>query len=138
MREPFWLDQEAVLLLHTISLARFGGDEGVRDWGLLESALTRPRNLFAYDSAADVTDLAAAYAFGLIKNHAFIDGNKRIALLAASLFLEKNGVIVDANSSDAIAAVYALAESSIGEKEFAAWLRANCKEVRLQARKRKD
>ena len=135
MKEPVWLEQEAVLLLHSISLARFGGDEGMRDFGLLESALARPRNLFAYDAAADRTDLAAAYAFGLIKDHAFVDGNKRIALLAAGLFLEKNGITLDADSADAISAVFALAAGSIGEKEFGAWLRANSSKPRSRKRR---
>ena len=122
MKEPLWLDKESILFAHGVSLARFGGLEGVRDEGLLDSALARPRNAFGYEQAADI---AASYAFGLIKNHAFNDGNKRIAFLAAGVFLSQNGRMLVAQPSDAISAVMALADGSIGELEFAAWLRAN-------------
>jgi len=125
MNEPVWLELETLLLLHSSSVARFGGAEGIRDKGLLESALARPRNLFAYEKVDDLADLAAVYAFGLIRNHAFVDGNKRIALLATGIFLDLNGTTLDAKTADAISAVMALAEGSIGEKEFAAWIRAN-------------
>ncbi|HTW34837.1 MAG TPA: type II toxin-antitoxin system death-on-curing family toxin [Rhizomicrobium sp.] len=125
MNEPVWLEQETLLLLHSSSIARFGGAEGVRDQGLLESALARPRNLFAYEKVSDLADLAAAYAFGLIRNHAFVDGNKRIAFLTVGIFLDLNGAVLDAEAADCISAVTALAENSIGESEFAAWIRAN-------------
>jgi death-on-curing protein len=125
MNEPIWLERETLLLLHNSSIARFGGAEGIRDQGLLESALARPRNLFAYEKVDDLAELAAAYAFGLIRNHACVDGYKRIALLATGIFLDLNGLRLDAKTADAISAVMALAESSIGEKEFAAWIREN-------------
>ena len=125
MNEPVWLEQETLLLLHSSSIARFGGAEGARDRGLLASALARPRNLFAYEKVNDLADLAAAYAFGLIRNHAFVDGNKRIAFLAVGIFLNLNGAALNAETADAISAVVALAEGSIGEQEFAAWIRAN-------------
>jgi death-on-curing protein len=125
MNEPAWLERETLLLLHSSSIARFGGAEGIRDQGLLESALARPRNLFAYEKSNDLADLAAAYAFGLIRNHAFVDGNKRIALLAVGIFLDLNGATLDAETADAISAIMALAGNTIGEKEFAAWIRAN-------------
>jgi death-on-curing protein len=125
MKEPKWLDKEALMLLHGMSLARFGGAPGIRDEGLLESALIRPINQFDLGSDLDLVDIAAAYAFGLGKNHAFVDGNKRIAFLACGLFLEQNGKRLNAEPLDAIAAVMALAAGDIGEKEFAAWLRGN-------------
>jgi death on curing protein len=124
MNEPVWLELETLLLLHSSNIARFGGAEGIREQGLLESALARPRNLFAYEKVNDLADLAAAYAFGLIRNHAFVDGNKRIAFLAIGIFLDLNGFVLDAEAADCISAVTALAENSIGEPEFAAWIRA--------------
>ncbi len=125
MKEPVWLTRDALLLLHGTSLARFGGAEGIRDEGLIDSALARPVNLYNYGLANDLADLAASYAFGLIKNHAFTDGNKRIAFLACGMFLEKNGTTLLAGSADAISAVMALADETIAEREFAAWIRAN-------------
>lgn len=125
MNEPAWLERETLLLLHSSSIARFGGAEGVRDPGLLESALARPQNLFAHEKVTDLADLAAAYAFGLIRNHPFVDGNKRIAFLAVGIFLDMNDAALDPETADAISAVMALAEGSIGDREFAAWIRAN-------------
>lgn len=129
MKEPTWVDKEGLLLLHGVSLARFGGAEGIRDEGLLDSALARPVNRYQYADAdagaCDLADLAAAYAFGLAKNHAFIDGNKRVALLACGVFLMANGKKLDAPPADMISAMLALADGSIGEVEFAAWIRRN-------------
>lgn len=125
MTEPVWIEKEALLLLHTMGLARFGGAEGIRDEGLLESALARPRNTHGYEPETGIPSLAAAYAFGLAKNHPFVDGNKRAAFLSAGLFLELNGWRLEASSADAISAVLALAAGKIGEAEFAAWLNAN-------------
>jgi len=125
MKEPIWLIRETVLFIHGISLARFGGMSGIRDEGLLDSALARPRNVFSYGRANDLSDIAASYAFGLIKNHAFNDGNKRIALLSAGVFSDQNGTSLVVEAADAISAVTALADGSIGEGEFAAWLRVN-------------
>ena len=129
MNEPIWLERESLLLLHGSSLARFGGSEGLRDDGLLESALHRPINLFNYQGqeGIDLADLAAAYAFGLAQNHAFIDGNKRIALLACGVFLERNGCMLVASSVDAYRAISALAAGEIAEREFAEWIRQNYK-----------
>lgn len=125
MREPTWVDKEGLILLHGASLARFGGAEGIRDEGLLDSALARPINRYQYDEsgACDLADIAAAYAYGLVKNHAFVDGNKRVALLACGVFLMANGKKIDAEPPDMIAAMMALADGSIGEQEFAAWIR---------------
>jgi death-on-curing protein len=123
MKEPFWVEKEALLLLHSKSLARFGGAEGLRDEGLLDSALVRPRNAFHYNDLRDIAGLAASYAFGLVKNHPFVDGNKRMAFMAAGLFLGANGRELHAEPVEAIRAVQALAGGEIGEEAFAAWLR---------------
>jgi death-on-curing protein len=125
MKEPRWIDKHALLLMHGVALARFGGDEGIRDEGLLDAALARPRNRFAYGDAKDLADLAAAYAFGLAKNHPFLDGNKRAAFVACAVFLEMNGKKLRPEIADAIEAVIALAAGAIAEPQFAAWLRAN-------------
>ncbi len=125
MKEPIWLEREALLLLHGVALARFGGAEGIHDEGLLDSALSRPINLVRYRQANDLADLAASYAFGFAKNHPFVDGNKRMAFLACGVFLDLNGKTLDAEIPDAIAAVTALADGTIGEREFAVWIREN-------------
>jgi death on curing protein len=119
-----WIDKRALLLLHAESLAEHGGSVGLRDEGLLDSALARPLNLVAYGEP-DFADLAASYAFGLAKNHAFVDGNKRAAFLCAGLFLALNGYRLTASQVDATQAVLALAGSEINEEAFARWLRAN-------------
>lgn len=125
MTEPRWIEKQALLLLHGVSLARFGGEDGICDEGLLDSALARPRNRFLYREAKDLADLAAAYAFGFAKNHPFVDGNKRMGFLACGLFLEMNGTRLKAAPADAISAVVALADGTIGEAQFAAWVREN-------------
>lgn len=127
MTEPVWVEKEALLLLHDKSLARFGGIEGMRDEGLLDSALARPRNAFHYDGRHDIAGLAASYAFGLVKNHPFADGNKRAAFMATGLFLGVNGWELNAEPVGAIRAVVALAGGEIGEGEFAVWLRIHIK-----------
>lgn len=117
-----WVDQRALLLLHGESLAEHGGGEGIRDQGLLESALARPQNLDVY-GAPDFADLAASYGYGLAKNHAFVDGNKRASFLAVGLFLYLNGYKLLATQADATLTVLALASSDISEAEFATWIR---------------
>lgn len=129
MSGPVWLEREALLLLHRVALARFGGADGIRDEGLLDSALARPVNLLGYQPDCDIQALAAAYAFGLVRNHPFVDGNKRAGFLACGLFLEVNGLRLDADQADATSAVFALADGSIGEAEFAAWLRAHARAI---------
>lgn len=119
-----WIEKRPLLLLHDESLALHGGASGLRDEGLLESALARPLNLVA-DGEPDHADLAAAYAIGLAKNHAFVDGNKRAAFLAVGLLLRLNGHRLTATQPDATVTVLALAASDLGEAEFAAWVRAN-------------
>jgi death-on-curing protein len=123
MKEPRWIDPRALLLLHSASLAEHGGLEGVRDEGLLESALGRPRNKFSYESECDVFVLAAAYGFGLARNHPFHDGNKRIAFLAVGLFLAINGYRLVADQMDAIQTMLSLAAGKLTEKAFAHWVR---------------
>lgn len=123
MKEPRWIDPRALLLLHSASLAEHGGLEGMRDEGLLESALDRPRNKFSYESESDIFDLAAAYGFGLAKNHPFHDGNKRVAFLAVGLFLAINGYRLLADQMDAIQTVLSLAAGQLTEDAFAEWVR---------------
>ena len=119
-----WINRHALLLLHGESLVLHGGAPGIRDEGLLESALMRPENLVAYGKP-DVFDCAAAYAFGLAKNHPFIDGNKRAAFLAGGLLLLLNGVRLTATQPDATLTMLALAAGDLTEETFAAWLRAH-------------
>lgn len=124
MKRPIWVERNVVLSLHAESLAIHGGAGGIRDMGLLESALARPRNLHAYGEG-DAAALAAAYSFGIIQNHPFVDGNKRTGFLAGALFLEANGFRFVASEADVIVRTLALAASEIDEAEFAAWLREN-------------
>ena len=117
-----WVDKRALLLLHGESLAEHGGADGIRDEGLLDYALSRSINLEAYGQP-DFAELAASYGFGLAKNHAFMDGNKRACFLAVGLFLYLNGYRLRATQADATLAVFALASSDLSEAEFAAWIR---------------
>jgi death on curing protein len=117
-----WIDRRALLLLHAESLAEHGGGEGLRDQGLLESALARPENLAAYGHP-DFADIAASYGFGLAKNHPFIDGNKRAPFLAVGLFLYGNGYRLRATQAEATLTMLAVAAGEIREAEFAAWIR---------------
>lgn len=117
-----WVTKQALLLLHAESLAEHGGGTGIRDEGLLDSALARPLNLVAY-GAPDVADLAACYGVGLAKNHPFVDGNKRAALLATGLFLYFNGYKLTATQADTTLTVLGVASGDVAEHAFAAWLR---------------
>jgi death on curing protein len=123
-----WVSKRALIILHDESLATHGGGSGVRDEGLLDSALARPENLLAYADAKnppDISALAAAYCVGLAKNHAFVDGNKRAAFLATGLFLYKNGYRLIATQVDATMMVLGVAAGDIKEPDFAQWLRDN-------------
>jgi death-on-curing protein len=124
VNSPFWVERRIVLIAHDEALAAHGGASGVRDMGLLESALARPQNLFAYGEG-DVAALAAAYAFGIVRNHPFVDGNKRTGFMTAVFFLELNGHRFTAHEVDTTLRTLALAAGEIGEAEFAAWLRDN-------------
>ena len=128
MKEPVWVLREVVMLLHEESLAQHGGSAGVRDEGLLDSALGRPQNLFAYGKPT-LSDLAASYAFGLVKNHPFIDGNKRTGFVTAATFLELNGRIFTASEVDATIRTLALAAGEMSEAEFSTWMKTNSKRV---------
>ena len=123
--EPRWISKKALLLLHEESLATFGGASGMRDEGLLDSALARPQNTHAYAPACTLADLAAAYGFGLAKNHALVDGNKRTAFLAIGLFLAINGRKLVADQVDAIQTMLAVAAGTLDEKALAAWIQKN-------------
>lgn len=124
MKEPVWVRRDVVLAFHDRLLAEHGGSEGIRDEGLLDSALGRPENLFAYGKPTSC-DLAASYAFGLVKNHPFIDGNKRIGFATAVLFLELNDVHFEAQEVEAVLRTLALAAGEMSEAEFAEWSKAN-------------
>lgn len=117
-----WIDRRALELLHEESLAEHGGAVGLRDAGLLESALARPLNLVAYGSP-DVHDLAAAYGVGLARNHPFVDGNKRAAFLAVGLFLALNGRRLHSSQAEATLTMLAVAAGQMDEGTFARWLR---------------
>ena len=117
-----WVNRQVLLLLHEESLAEHGGAPGLRDGGLLDSALARPLNLALYDDP-DVADLAAAYAMALAKNHAFVDGNKRAAFLALGMFLALNGHRLRATQVDATLTMLAVAAGEISEKGLSQWIR---------------
>jgi death-on-curing protein len=121
VKEPLWLTKAFVYALHERLIAEFGGLSGVRDEGLLESALARPENLFAYTHPG-FQKLAAAYAFGIVRNHPFLDGNKRTGFVAATVFLETNGIVVKATEIEATSATLALASGKLSEDQFSAWL----------------
>ena len=127
MKSPVWLLPDVVLAVHGQLLAAFGGAAGVRDRGLLESALARPKNRREYGRTATAFDLAAGYAFGLAKNHPFVDGNKRIAFAAAVMFLELNGYRFEASEAEAVLKTLALAAGDMKESQYAAWLKVNAR-----------
>ena len=124
MTRWIWIDRAVILAVHDAQLAEHGGGAGVRDAGLLESALAKPLNLAAYGEA-DAAALAAAYGYGISRNHAFIDGNKRTGFVAAELFLRLNGYRLTATDADCVLTMLAVAAGDISEEAFAAWLRRN-------------
>lgn len=121
-----WIPKATVIGAHAKSLSAYGGADGVRDEGLLESALARPENLAAYGEP-DVFDLAAAYAFGIVRNHPFVDGNKRTAFVTAALFLELTGRSLSASEPEATATMLVFAAGEVSEEGFARWLKENCR-----------
>lgn len=129
MKPPRWVLPETVRALHEQLLAEFGGSPGIRDEGLLASALSRPQNLHAYGNPS-VSDLPASYAFGLVRNHPFVDGNKRIGFAAAVLFLELNGFVFEAAEVDAVIQTLALAAGELDESGYSAWMKANARATR--------
>jgi len=133
MKEPVWVLREVVHALHERLLAEFGGATGVRDDGMLESALSRPVHQFTYSSPS-IPELAAAYAFGLVRNHPFVDGNKRIGFATAVLFLELNSYRFMASEVDATVQTLALAAHDLDEAGYAAWLKAKSEPVRSRSK----
>jgi death on curing protein len=123
VKEPRWISRDGLVRGHLQGLQMFGGPEGLRDDNLLESALARPMNQFHYDNEVDMAHLAAAYAFGIARNHPFVDGNKRAAFLAIGLFLGKNGYTLEADQADATRTILALAAGDITEDQLATWIR---------------
>ncbi len=126
MKEPVWIDRNVVLVMHDELLFEFGGASGIRDEALLDSALARPQNLFLYETP-DLFGLAAAYIHGIVRNHPFVDGNKRTGYVVGGIFLERNGKILMASEAEATAIILDLASRKIKEEELAAWLRKNCR-----------
>jgi death on curing protein len=127
--DPAWIGKKAILLLHEESLAAFGGARGLRDEGLLDSALARPLNVQAYNPDSTLADLAASYGFGLTKNHAFVDGNKRAGFLSIGLFLSINGHKLIAGQVDAIRTMLAVAAGELDEANLAQWIKANSRQA---------
>ncbi len=130
MSEPKWLNERSVVLLHTESLAEFGGSHGLRDAGLLQSALARARNLYSYEGATEVARLAAAYGFGIARNHPFLDGNKRTAFMAIGLFLLKNGYALNVDEAEATRTMFALASGDLTEAGLIEWVKRHSSPVR--------
>ncbi|MGA3210129.1 MAG: type II toxin-antitoxin system death-on-curing family toxin [Terriglobales bacterium] len=129
MRTPRWISRKALLLLHEESLAEFGGTRGMRDPGLLDSALARPQNLRAYDPRSTIAELTAAYAYGIARNHPFVDGTKRAAFLSVGLFLAVNGYELCAGQVDAIQNMSGVASGEVDEAALAAWVKSNSRRL---------
>jgi death on curing protein len=124
--EPIWLSRAMIDAMHTALIREHGGSFGVRDVSLIDGALARPLQKWAYEEAVDLYVLAAAYAFGLAKNHGFVDGNKRIAFAAMAVFLELNGHRLAADEAEAYAVTIDVASGELSEEDLARWLRASC------------
>lgn len=124
MNEPFWLTRQMIVAIHDEQLAIHGGASGLRDEGMLESALDRPKNKWSYENA-DLAELAAAYAFGIARNHPFVDGNKRTSLLALYTFLGVNGIDFVVPEAEAAAMILSLAAGEVSEPSLVRWIRDN-------------
>jgi death on curing protein len=122
--EPLWITYEQAIAIHSRQLRAFGGAPGLRDEGMLRSALERPINKWTYEQSP-LAELAAAYAFGLAKNHAFVDGNKRIAFMAMMTFLHKNGIAFAPDQAQATTIILALAAGEVSEESLTRWIRDN-------------
>ena len=129
-RKPIWIAERDVLAIHDRLLAAHGGRPGLRDKGLLQSALARPLQYHAYADQPDVIEMAMLYTAGIVRNHPFVDGNKRTGFVAGVLFLELNGFVFMAREEDATQAVFGLAGGSLDEAAYTAWLRVNSKRGR--------
>ena len=126
-KEPFWIEERDAVAIHDRLLAIHGGPVGLRDQGLLESALARPRQHYAYAGTTDIVAMAALYTTGIVRNHPFVDGNKRTGFVIGVLFLELHGYEFKATEEDATQAVMDLAAGTLDEAAYTAWLRANAK-----------
>jgi len=124
VKEPAWITRDECLAIHEMMLAQYGGLAGVRDTGLLESALSKPLNLFAYRKPS-LVELAASYAAGIVLNHPFLDGNKRTGFIVAAVFLEVNGYELSASEESVVENTLALAAGKLKEFAYAEWLKAN-------------
>jgi death-on-curing protein len=129
-KEPLWIEERDVLAIHDRLMAAYGGASGLRDRGLLQSALARPRQHHAYADSADIVAMAALYTAGIVGNHPFVDGNKRTGFVVGVLFLELHGFDFNANEEDATQAVLDLAAGTLDEGAYATWLRANVRRTR--------
>jgi len=121
MDEPLWISKKAVLAMHSAQLAEHGGSDGIRDETLLDSALAKPHNVLAYADQPDIFRLAASYPFGIARNHAFVDGNKRTALVVSLTFLDRNGWDIVALKEDVYFTFLHLADGTLSEEELTAW-----------------
>lgn len=130
MKEPKFIGIESVLKFHKMQIAVHGGSDGIRDIGLLESALGKPQNIFAYNPDCSIFDLAASYAYCIAKNHPFVDGNKRTSLVTCDAFLEKNGFIINTAPEEVYKTFYLLAVGEVSEKSLSKWLEINSKKVK--------
>lgn len=129
-REPLWIEERDAVAIHDRLLAHHGGATGLRDLGLLQSALARPRQHYAYAKTPDVVEMAALYTAGVVRNHPFVDGNKRTGFVIGVLFLELHGFDFKASEEDALQAVMALAAGTLDEARYTEWLRENVKSRR--------
>jgi death-on-curing protein len=129
-KEPLWIEERDISAIHDRLLAAHGGAPGLRDRGLLQSALARPRQHHAYAASHDIIVMAALYTAGIVRNHPFVDGNKRTGFVLGVLFLELNGFDFKASEENAAQAVWDLAAGTIDEDAFAAWLRVNVRRKR--------
>lgn len=125
MEEPIWIDKPEALVVHSMQLAEHGGSDGIRDVTLLDSALAKPRNVFAYVPAVTIFRLAASHAFGIARNNPFVDGNKRTALVVSEGFLRLNGYKVVSPPEEKYFTFLGLAEGTVSEEELAAWFSAH-------------
>jgi len=129
MVEPIWIRRDVVLAIHLRQISEHGGEPGVRDEGLLDSALARPKNLYAYaEDSTDLPALAASYTFGIVKNHPFLDGNKRVGYVVGRAFLRLNGADVEATQSEKVSIIWQLAAGEITEVELTEWVRKHLTE----------
>ena len=129
MKDFIWVLDEVVLAFHDEQLAEHGGLAGIRDLGTVQSALARPRNLASYENCTDLARLAAAYAYGIARNHGFSDGNKRTALVTADLFLMLNGYELTSSPAENVMAILAVADGTMSEDELTIWIRKNIQKI---------